>query len=112
MVAFSEKQLLDRLFQSFTTDGSGNLCLRVLSAFTQQPAYTQTYATADKIHAAMTSADLATTTATQTTPWGFASQAQANAIATQLNAARADIIDVKQVVNSLIDDLQALGLVG
>ena len=32
MVAFADKQLLDRLFQSFTTDGSGNVCLRVVLA--------------------------------------------------------------------------------
>lgn len=150
MVSFAEKQLLDRLFQAFTTDGSGNIALRIImaagAAFTmaegaditlgtvtgtkigtattqklgffnatpivQPSAYTQTYSTADKTHAAMTSADLVTTAVTQTTPWGFASQAQGDAIATQVNALRADVIDVKQLVNSLIDDLQALGLVG
>jgi hypothetical protein len=30
-------------------------------------------------------ADMATTAATQTTPWGFASQAQADSIATRIN---------------------------
>lgn len=35
-------------------------------------------------------ADQSTTAATQTTPWGFASQAQADAIATKINA----ILDV------------------
>lgn len=78
----------------------------------QPSAYTQTYATADKTHADFTSADLATTAATQTTPWGFASQAQAENIATQFNLLRADVADLKQLVNSLIDDLQALGLIG
>lgn len=73
-------------------------------------AYTQTYATADKTHAADGSADLATTAATQTTPWGFASQAQADAIATQHNLLRAQVLDLKQLVNSVIDDFQALGL--
>lgn len=35
-------------------------------------------------------ADQATTAATQTSPWGFASQAQADALATKINA----ILDV------------------
>ncbi len=77
-----------------------------------RPAYTQTYSTADRTHANATSADLATTAATQTTPFGFASGAQADAIATQFNALRVDVLDLKQLVNSLIDDLQAIGLVG
>lgn len=76
----------------------------------QPSAYTQTYATADKTHANFTSADLATTAATQTTPWGFASQAQADNIATQVNLLRADVADLKQLVNAIIDDLQAMGL--
>ena len=73
-------------------------------------AYTQTYSTADKTHANMTSAALATTGVTQTTPYGFASAAQGDDIATQFNLLRADLIDLKQLVNSVIDDLQALGL--
>ena len=77
-----------------------------------RPAYTQTYATADRTHASATSADLVTTAVTQTTPFGFAGQAQGDAIATQFNALRVDVLDLKQLVNSLIDDLQALGLVG
>ena len=85
---------------------------RISSAATRPSAYTQTaYATADKTHAAMTSADLVTTAATNVTPWGFAGAAQADAIATQVNAIRVDLIDLKQLVNSVIDDLQALGLV-
>lgn len=73
-------------------------------------AYTQTYSTADKTHANFTSADLATTAATQTTPWGFASQAQADNIATQFNLLRADVADAKALINSVIDDLQTYGL--
>jgi len=150
MVAFADKSLQDRLFQAFTTDGSGNVALRVMltdvnsnltvgdgyniilgsttgtkigtattqklgffnaTPVVQRSAYTQTYSTADKTHANSTFADLATTAATQTTPWGFATQAQADAIATKVNALGADVVDVKQLVNALIDDLQALGLV-
>jgi len=75
-------------------------------------AYTQTFSTADKTHAARTSAATATTASTQTTPWGFSTQAQADAIVTNLNAVRADLDDTAQLLNSVIDDLQALGLVG
>lgn len=77
---------------------------------TRPTAYTQTYATADKTHANATSADLATTATTTTTPFGFATQAQGDNIATQFNALRADVLDAKQLINSVIDDLQALGL--
>lgn len=77
---------------------------------TSRTTYTQTFATADATHAAFTSADLATTAATQTSPWGFASQAQAEAIATQFNALRVDVDDLKRLANSIIDDLQAYGL--
>lgn len=36
--------------------------------------------------------DMATTAATQTTPWGFASQAQADSIATRINAINAVLV--------------------
>jgi parallel beta-helix repeat protein len=74
-------------------------------------AYTQTFATASRTHAARTSAATVTTTSTQTTPWGFSTQAQANAIVTNLNAVRADLDSSAQVLNSLVDDLQANGLI-
>lgn len=78
---------------------------------TRPTAYTQTYATADKTHANATQTAVATTGATAVTPNGYTTAAQANDIVTQLNNARADILDLKQLVNSLIDDLQALGLI-
>ena len=77
---------------------------------TRATAYTQTYATADKTHANATSADLVTTAVTQTTPFGFAGAAQGDAIATQFNALRVDVLDLKQLVNLIIDDLQLYGL--
>lgn len=76
----------------------------------QASAYTQTYATADKTVANDTAVDLATTAATQTTPWGFSSQAQADDLATQFNALRVDHENLKKVVNAIIDDHQAYGL--
>lgn len=71
---------------------------------------TQTYSTADRTHPNMTSANLATTAATNTSPYGFADAAQADDIAVQFNALRADVIALKKLVNALIDDLQAVGL--
>lgn len=91
----------------------------------QASAYTQTYSTADKTHAAPTAVALTVGTLTGTadgamevvgaTNGGDVSGAIMNnekELFTQINAAVADIADVKQLVNSVIDDLQALGLVG
>lgn len=44
-------------------------------------------------------ADMATTAATQTSPWGFASQAQADSIATRINA----ILDVLEAHGLMSD---------
>lgn len=73
-------------------------------------AYTQTYATADKTHAAMTSAAMpAGGTGAAAGAWDTAANRD-SAIA-QFAALRNDVIDLKQLVNAVIDDLQALGLV-
>lgn len=74
---------------------------------TRPSAYTQTYATADKTHSAFTSADLAAFTGGLV---GFLDAAERDDIRTQFNALRADVADVKQLANSIIDDNQALGL--
>lgn len=71
-------------------------------------AYTQTYATADKTHANLTSADIGAFTGGTV---GFLDAAERDNVRTQYNALRADVTDLKQLVNSVIDDLQALGLV-
>jgi len=70
-------------------------------------AYTQTYATADKTHANPTSADIGAFTGGSV---GFLDAAERDNVRTQYNALRADVLDVKQLVNSVIDDLQAYGL--
>ncbi len=75
---------------------------------TQPSAYTQTYATADKTHANLTSADIGAFTGGTV---GFLDAAERDNIRTQYNALKADVTDLKQLVNSVIDDLQALGLV-
>ncbi len=76
----------------------------------QPTAYTQTFATADKTHDTRTSAATATDAATLAS-YGY-TETQANAIVTNLNAVRADLADTAACLNSLIDDLQALGLIG
>lgn len=73
-------------------------------------AYTQTYSTASRTHAAPTAAAVATTAATQTTPYGFTTQAQADALVAEHNKLVTDLANTKQLLNSVIDDLQAYGL--
>lgn len=84
-------------------------------------AYTQTYATTAKTHANLTSATLTNSTggtANTTVQNVGATHSQtilnnnfADLVA-QNNALRADLVNVKNVLNALIDDLQALGLIG
>ena len=74
-------------------------------------AYTQTYSTADKTHAASTFAAVVETASTSSTPYGYTTAAQANNICIELNDLADDVVDLKQLVNSVIDDLQTLGLV-
>lgn len=90
--------------------------------------FTQTYATADATHADLTSGvivltatDIAAKTASLTlTDNDETSAATVKSTADQLakdlganmNALRVDLVDLKGVVNSLIDALQAAGVVG
>jgi len=103
----------------------------------QPSAYTQTYSTADKTHAARTAAALTdsisgsvgTTLAAIPDPSDSPATADAlrddlvanvlpkirdalSSIADQVNKLRDDGLDTSQVVNALIDDIQALGLAG
>lgn len=73
-------------------------------------AYTQTFATADKTHELSTFAAVVETASTQTTPFGYTTAAQADAIPVELNDLGDDVADLKALVNSVIDDLQAYGL--
>lgn len=72
--------------------------------------YTQTYSTATRTHSNPTASAVVTTAATQTTPFGFASGAQADAISVAINALIVDVANVKGVVNSVVDDLQTIGI--
>lgn len=85
----------------------------------QASAYTQTYATADRTHANPTAAALTVSDGVGTNDGTIAAiTADASVIAAvqeladQINKLIADQADTKQLVNSVIDDLQALGLVG
>lgn len=53
---------------------------------------------------------VATTGATNTTPYGFTTAAQANAIVTNVNALRADVLALEKLANQMRADLVALGL--
>lgn len=53
---------------------------------------------------------LATTAATQTSPWGFATEAQAEAIATKFNLAVTDITNIKTEIASIVTKLVTAGI--
>lgn len=73
-------------------------------------AYTQTYSTASKTVANNTAVSVDTTAATNIAPYGYTTQAQADAIITAINALLVDMTEVKKNVNAIIDDQQAIGL--
>jgi len=83
----------------------------------RQSAYTQTYATADKTHANPTAATLTVADGAGTNDNTIgAITADASVIAAvqeivdEVNKLIADVADVKQLVNSVIDDFQTIGL--
>lgn len=86
--------------------------------------YTQTYSTATRTHSDLTSATLAVGTlggtangtmesvgATNSGDVSGAIQNNLQELFTQLNALRVDVVNVKGVVNAVIDDLQTIRLV-
>ena len=103
-------EFLSDAFYATITTGAARKSIALLNTPAPSAAYTQTYATADKTHANPAQGAVATTAATNVSPYGYSTAAQADDIVTQLNNARTDILDLKQLVNSVIDDLQAFGL--
>jgi hypothetical protein len=119
-------QIADKDIALGTTTGTkiGTATTQKLAFWNATPivrpsAYTQTYATADKTHANPTATAL---TAASGTSDGTVADVGASFnqttlnnnfkdVATAINAVIVDIADLKQLVNSVIDDLQALGLV-
>jgi hypothetical protein len=70
----------------------------------QAAAYTKTYSTASRTIPNATFTNLVTTAATNVAPYGFTTQAQADAIATKTNALAADVLILKQLIVSLVND--------
>lgn len=92
----------------FGTTAAGLRTFGLFGSEAVQPAaLVQTYATADRTLAADTAADLGAFTGGAV---GFLNAAERDNIRTQFNALRVDMDDLKQFVNSLVDDLQGLGL--
>lgn len=77
----------------------------------QGTAYTQTYSTGNKTVAAPTCATMGDLVATQNSGWGSSTEAGFDKITTAVDELIADNLDLRQAVTSIIDDLQALGLV-
>lgn len=76
----------------------------------QPTAYTQTYSTSSKTQSAVAFTGAISGTPTQVTPWGYASAQIAGSVLQELNKLGSDVIVIKNVLNSVIDDLQSLGL--
>ncbi|NHZ84438.1 MAG: hypothetical protein GWP19_00980 [Planctomycetia bacterium] len=74
--------------------------------------YTQTYSTADRTHANATASNVVTTALVDAVTGNFAydTAAQGDAVATTINQIIADLADLKQLVNAVIDDLQEQGI--
>ena len=86
--------------QKLRTSAGGKLGLFGVTPVVRAAAYNQTaYSTA----ARATTAAVAATGASNSTPYGYTTAAQADAIVSSIN-------NLKQLVNALIDDAQAYGL--
>ena len=70
----------------------------------QAAAYTKTYSTASRTIPNATFTNLATTAATNVAPYGFSTAAQADDIAIKVNALAADVLILKQLLVSLVND--------
>lgn len=102
---------LVNVVESLTTSPGAKVGLFGVAPAARGAAYTQTYSTAARTVPAATFVAPVSTAATSTTPFGYATAAQADAIRVGTVANAADILALKQVVNAIIDDLQALGVV-
>ena len=90
----------------------GKLAFHGSSAVDAADAYTQTYSTADRTIANPTATAVGDLGATNSSPWGYDSEAHADAVHTAIDALIADNLDLRQAITALIDDLQEIGLVG
>lgn len=105
-----------RVFQELQLDADlnhdgSNIGFFGTAPASQAAAYTQTYSTADRTHANPTASAPGDLNVTNSSPWGYGSEAEADTVWQTLDALVADLADVKQLVNAIIDDLQSYGLV-
>ncbi|KKN25160.1 hypothetical protein LCGC14_0887690 [marine sediment metagenome] len=89
--------------------GAGDVGFYGVTPVVRAGAYTQTFSTADKTHANPTATAVGDLVATNG-GWGYSTEANADKVHTAIDALIVDVADVKQLVNSIIDDLQAYGL--
>lgn len=80
-----------------------------VAAVARRAAYVQTYATALRTVNNPSAAAVSATASTNVGPYGYA-QAQADAVLATINQLVLDTRELRQVLNSLIDDSQAIGI--
>lgn len=111
--------VVSELANAIATQSTSTLGFFGASPVVRPAAYTQTYSTVDKTHAnptAVALTDATGGTADQTVADVTASFSQSVLnnnfadIADEINKLVADVADVKQLLNSVVDDLQSLGL--
>ena len=90
---------------------SDKIGLYGVTPIAQPSAYTQTYSTSNKTHDARTAATIGDLTATSG-GWGASSEVDFDKISDTIDKLVADQQNTAQLVNALIDDMQALGAVG
>ncbi len=86
---------------------SGNIGFYNTTPVARPAAYTQTYATATRTHSNITAA---TPSAYAAGANGYSTGAKASEVHAAVVAHQTDIANIKQVLNQVIDDLQAFGL--
>lgn len=70
------------------------------------PKISRSYTTATLAGSAPTATVVSTTGATSTTPFGFTTAAQANALVAAVNALVADVATDRQLLNAVINELE------
>lgn len=78
----------------------------------QPAAFTQNYFIASRTHNAVQALSVINTAAVNVGAYGYSTQGQADAVVSELNRLRSDLIETKKVLNQVIDDLQAEGWLG
>ena len=73
---------------------------------------TKTYNTPAEVIPAATAVAVATTGSTLTTPYGYTTSAQADAIPVAVNALEADVLALRKMVVTLTQALEAVGILG